>query len=331
MWNRVARTIRSLPSFLVALAGAGALVLTGCSQPRSEHGSSVAAALTTAGPFAEVSGDFGVQPLVGFGTVTAPSGKLQRKILRAGTGPKLAIGDLVVADYLAQVWQGKVFDNSYSGKQAATLQVGVHKLLPGLDAGLVGVPVGSRVELVLPPVDGYGPAGNKLAGIGATDTLVYVLDLAKRYDGKSGADPAGTAVPLPAGLPTVGGQLGVAPLIAFPGHAVLPPRRTTRLIAKGRGPLLTQGTAVIQYYSVDWNNRFVGSTWLNGTPTSVPVGDAADATGGLFDGLVGLPVGSRVLIVAPAPAGPDQREQTAVLAVDILDQVTSAQRMVTTS
>jgi len=329
MFSRVTRISRSLP-LLAALVGAGALVLTGCGQPRPEPGSAAAAALTTAGPFAQVSGDFGTQPRLEF-PAAKPSAKLQRKILRAGTGPKLAVGDLVVADYLAQVWQGKALDNSYPGKQAATLQVGVHKLLPGLDAGLVGVPVGSRVELVLPPSDGYGAAGNKPSGIGATDTLVYVLDLAKRYNGKSGADPTGTSVPVPAGLPVVGGTLGVSPLITFPAHATLPSRRITQLISRGRGPLLAQGTAVIQYYSVDWNNRFVGSTWLNGTPTSVPVGDAADATGGVFDELVGLPVGSRVLIVAPAAAGPQQREQTAVLAVDILDQLTTAQRMVTTS
>ena len=108
-----------------------------------------------------------------------------------------------MADYLGQVWQGKVFDNSYGGKQAATLQVGVHKLLPGLDAGLVGVPVGSRVELALPPADGYGSAATSRPGIGARDTLVFVVDIAKRYNGKSGEDPAGSQVAQPAGLPVV--------------------------------------------------------------------------------------------------------------------------------
>lgn len=313
------------------LALTGALTLSGCvhSSPKPPRDS--AAGLSTAGPFAEVTGEFGAQPRVAFPDDKPAPTKLQRKILHAGTGPKLAIGDLVVADYLAQVWRGTVFDDSYAASQAATLQVGVHKLLPGLDAGLVGVPVGSRVELVLPPSDGYGDAGNSAAGIGAHDTLVYVLDLAKRYNGKSSADPSGVPVRQPAGLPVVGGSLQVAPLITFPGRVELPASRTTRLVARGRGAPLVRGTAVIQYYSLDWRGKFVGSTWLNGTPTSVPVGDAGDATGGVFDGLVGLPVGSRVLIVAPAPPGPKQRDDTAVIAVDILDQVSTARRMVATS
>ena len=63
----------------------------------------------------------------------------------------------------------------------------------------------------------------------------------------------------------------------------------------------------------------------------MPVGEAADATGGVFDGLVGLPIGSRVLIVAPAPPGPNSATDTAVIAVDILDQVSTARRMVATS
>jgi len=314
---------------LAALVLAGALVLSGCthSTPKArDH-----AGLDTTGPFAEVTGEFGAQPRVDFPDGKAPAAKLQRRILRTGTGPALAVGDLVVADYLAQVWRGKVFDNSYTADQAATLQVGVHKLLPGLDAGLVGVPVGSRVELVLPPSDGYGSAGNKTAGIGARDTLVYVLDLAKRYNGKSSADPAGEQVGQPAGRPVVGGSLKTAPLITFPRRLKLPARRITRLVARGHGAPLVKGTAVIQYYSVDWHGKFVGSTWLSGTPTSVPVGDAADATAGVFDGLVGLPIGSRALIVAPAPPGPGQPDDTAVIAVDILDQVSTARRMVAAS
>ena len=49
--------------------------------------------------------------------------------------------------------------------------------MPGWDVGLVGVPVGSRVMLSLPPADGYGSAGNTSAGITSTDTLVFVVDI----------------------------------------------------------------------------------------------------------------------------------------------------------
>jgi peptidylprolyl isomerase len=314
----------------VVLMLVASLALAGCT-----HGSSSvplpASTLTTTGPFPTVTGGFGDQPSIAFAKGTVPSAKLQRRVVHLGTGSALAIGDLIAADYVGQIWNGKVFENSYRSGQAATLQVGLGKLLTGLDSGLVGLPVGSRVELTVPPSDGYGSAGNKTEGIAGSDTLVFVLDIAKRYNGKSSADPAGLVTAQPAGLPVVSGPLSAAPLIIFPKHVALPAKRSTFLLARGHGAPLKQGTAVVQYYSVNGHGSFVGSTWLTGTPTSVPVGDAVDATGGVFDGLVGVPIGSRVLIVAPAAAGKTQAIDTAVVAVDILDQVTTAKRMADSS
>ncbi|MEO6309178.1 MAG: FKBP-type peptidyl-prolyl cis-trans isomerase, partial [Leifsonia sp.] len=42
---------------------------------------------------------------------------------------------------------------------------------------LVGQAVGSQVIAVIPPADGYGEAGVPNAGIGGTDTLVFVVDI----------------------------------------------------------------------------------------------------------------------------------------------------------
>jgi len=312
----------------VALVAALAAGLAGC----TGHGARPAAAsqdagLTTKGPFAAVSGRFGQQPTLSFPAGATPSDKLQRKILSLGHGPKLAIGDLVVADYLGQVWGGPVFQNSYRDGQAVPLQFGVRKLLPGIDSGLLGVPVGSRVELTVPPKDAYGSVGDPTTGVKPDQTLVYVLDLAQRYNGKSGADPTGTPASSPAELPKVGGKLSVAPLITFPTRLRLPAKRVTLVVARGHGAPLKQGTAIVQYYGVNGRNQFVGSTWLNGTPTAVPVGAADSSTGGMFDDLVGVPVGSRVLVVVPAPPGPKQLSDTAVAAVDVLAQLTTAAQM----
>ena len=44
--------------------------------------------------------------------------------------------------------------------------------------GLSGVEtVGDRVEIVIPPADGYGSKGNPQGGIKGTDTLVFVVDI----------------------------------------------------------------------------------------------------------------------------------------------------------
>ncbi|MGN6503185.1 MAG: FKBP-type peptidyl-prolyl cis-trans isomerase, partial [Pseudolysinimonas sp.] len=42
----------------------------------------------------------------------------------------------------------------------------------------VGQTVGSRVVVIIPPDQGYGPqGGNASAGIAADDTLVFVVDI----------------------------------------------------------------------------------------------------------------------------------------------------------
>jgi peptidylprolyl isomerase len=129
----------------------------------------------------------------------------------------------------------------------------------------------------------------------------------------------------------VTGPIDKAPLLTFGRKLSLPASRSTYVLARGKGAPLRQGTAVVQYYSTNWRGTFIGSTWLQGTPTAVPVGNAKDATGGVFDGLIGVPAGSRVLIVAPATPGKDQLANTAVVVVDILDQVTTAKQMASSS
>ena len=51
------------------------------------------------------------------------------------------------------------------------------QIIPGWDKGLVGVPVGSRVLLVIPRADGYGKAGSGLGRDQGADTLVFVVDI----------------------------------------------------------------------------------------------------------------------------------------------------------
>ena len=122
------------------------------------------------------SGAFGEKP-----TLTFPAGNppatLQRVILSEGSGPVTAKGDWLITNYLGQVWNGEVFDNSYDRGTTSAFQIGTKAVVPGWDTALVGVPVGSRVMLSLPPADGYGPTGNEGAGIKGTDTLVFLIDV----------------------------------------------------------------------------------------------------------------------------------------------------------
>jgi FKBP-type peptidyl-prolyl cis-trans isomerase len=119
-----------------------------------------------------------------------PSSKLVVKTLIKGSGAPVAKGQEVVTQYVGALYRnGKVFDSSWQRNAPFGFQLGASpaQIIPGWDKGLVGVPVGSRVMLIIPPADGYGSKGNSQAGIKGTDTLVFVIDI---LDAESGAASA---------------------------------------------------------------------------------------------------------------------------------------------
>jgi FKBP-type peptidyl-prolyl cis-trans isomerase len=115
-------------------------------------------------------------------TVKIPSSKpptsLVVKTLIKGSGPPVAKGQEVVTQYVGVNWRThSVFDSSWSRATPYPFLIGAGQIIAGWDKGLIGVPVGSRVMLVIPPKDGYGSAGQSQAGIKGTDTLVFVVDV----------------------------------------------------------------------------------------------------------------------------------------------------------
>jgi peptidylprolyl isomerase len=115
-------------------------------------------------------------------TVTVPAGappkSLESADLIEGTGTEAVPGDNVTVQYvLATYSSGKVIQSSWtSGPFAFTLGAG--QVIPGWDKGVVGMKVGGRRELIIPPSLGYG-ASSPGAGIAPNDTLVFVIDLLK--------------------------------------------------------------------------------------------------------------------------------------------------------
>ncbi|MGA8256333.1 MAG: FKBP-type peptidyl-prolyl cis-trans isomerase [Nocardioides sp.] len=113
-----------------------------------------------------------------FSSTPEPTGELRVGTLVKGEGEAVESGDTIVVNYLGQVYNGKEpFDESYSRGTPLTTVIGAGSVIDGWDQGLVGVPVGSRVLLVIPPDLGYGAEGNPGAGIKGTDTLYFVIDV----------------------------------------------------------------------------------------------------------------------------------------------------------
>jgi peptidylprolyl isomerase len=185
---------------VLVLAGAGTVGLAACSSSPSDSGSSDAAKSsqttgsgnpTTTAPIANPlhailpipaadlspAGTAGQAPTVTVPSSAAPT-SLESADLIAGTGKEAAPGDQVTVQYvLATYSSGKVIQSSWTS-QPFTFTLGEGQVIPGWDKGVVGMKVGGRRELIIPPSLGYGatpPQG--AAGIAANDTLVFVIDL----------------------------------------------------------------------------------------------------------------------------------------------------------
>ncbi len=102
--------------------------------------------------------------------------KLVTQTLIQGDGPEVGVGDLVTFDYLGQVYDGKVFDQSYERGTPAVFQIGVGGLIQAWDESLIGVKKGSRLVIEVPPEQGYGKQGSP-PQIPPNSPLVFVVDV----------------------------------------------------------------------------------------------------------------------------------------------------------
>lgn len=175
---------------LVLLMGA-AIGLAGCGGSSSSSSTTTTAATkTTAGhsatspmvgiipvPDRSPAGTFGTAPTVAV-PPGAPATQLESADLILGTGATAKTGDNVTVQYvLATYSTGKVIQSSWTS-QPFTFELGESGIIPGWNDGVVGMKVGGRRELIIPPSLGYG-ADSPGAGIAPNDTLVFVIDLLK--------------------------------------------------------------------------------------------------------------------------------------------------------
>ncbi|HQR28250.1 MAG TPA: FKBP-type peptidyl-prolyl cis-trans isomerase [Nocardioides sp.] len=113
-----------------------------------------------------------------FAGTPPPSGRLMRTTVIEGTGKPVTKGQHLYVNYLGQVpGSDKPFDESYSRDTPFDFVIGQGSVVKGWDQGLLGVKVGSRVIVQVPPDKGYGKAGQPDVGIKGTDTMYFVVDV----------------------------------------------------------------------------------------------------------------------------------------------------------
>jgi peptidylprolyl isomerase len=134
---------------------------------------------TTPSVSTPTSGPLSKEPTIKLPTGAAPT-KLVTTDLIKGTGTAAAKGDTIYVNYVGELYKGgKVFDASWKDTPGKTFSfvLGEGQVIPGWDQGLVGMKVGGRRELIIPPSLAY--KNEKQATIPANSTLVFVVDLIK--------------------------------------------------------------------------------------------------------------------------------------------------------
>jgi FKBP-type peptidyl-prolyl cis-trans isomerase len=314
---------RIAAAVLAALATSA--VVAGCGSSTS----SANAAVT-------VQGSFGKTP-----TVTIPAEKASTDLAIStpikGSGATLKVGDSPLADVVLYKWSGTKHSELYStfstGPQIIPAQLG----LPGLAKALKDARLGSRVVAVLPPKYAYGATGESQLGVKGTDTLVWVIDLLQQYSGTQSA--SGPQVSTGGGaLPSVTAKAGQAPVITIPKTSA-PANLSVTTLIKGSGPKLAKGeTVVTQYVGAIWRTGMVfASSWPSSQQPSGQLFGfqlGGNVIAGFTQGLTGVPVGSRVMLVIPpslgyGPAGGNanagiQKTDTLVFVVDVLGSAKAA-------
>jgi FKBP-type peptidyl-prolyl cis-trans isomerase len=130
---------------------------------------------TAAGP-TSAAGVSATKPVVDVPSGPAPT-TLQIKDLVVGTGPAAAAGQNVTVQYVGVDYATKKqFDASWDRGQPFPFALGQGQVIQGWDQGVVGMKVGGRRELIIPPGLAYGAQGSPPA-IGPNATLVFVVDL----------------------------------------------------------------------------------------------------------------------------------------------------------
>lgn len=299
-----------MPKFIttITLSAMVALSLVACSSPAD-----ASCTATQAGAHSDsvkVSGDFGKQP-----KVTMPPSfdvkKTERTVVTSGKGAPAHDGDVVTTHYAVynastrkavelepgSTWSEATFSPNAAQKDA----------LPGLYASLLCAREGDRLVTAVPSDQLFGHTKTDMssAGIGATDTVVFIFDVSKVAPAPT-ASPSPVPSSAPASLPTPVAWVDNVPTVDVSGTVPVvtlsksapPAELELKVLTEGTGAVVgTESTVTVDYQGTSWDtNTIFDQSYGKGAPASFPVSGVIP---GFAAAMVGQKVGATVLVTIP--------------------------------
>lgn len=101
--------------------------------------------------------------------------QLKIEDIKVGDGEEALIGKKVTVNYIGSLPDGTKFDSSYDRGIPFSFNLGSGQVIRGWDEGLVGMRVGGKRRLIIPPSLGYG--NQAVGSIPPNSTLIFEVEL----------------------------------------------------------------------------------------------------------------------------------------------------------
>lgn len=99
------------------------------------------------------------------------------EVLKEGTGIEAKAGDEVSVHYTGTLANGKKFDSSVDRGEPFAFTLGQNRVIQGWELGVLGMKVGEKRKLTIPPELGYGSRDVGDGLIPPNSTLIFEVEL----------------------------------------------------------------------------------------------------------------------------------------------------------